>query len=142
MHLVDDERLWTCGKGVYAEPVAELALALALAGLRGLGVVRPRRRAGRSRAAATSSVAGSRSSAAAASRSPSCDCCRPFDCHVTVVRNRVQPMDGADEVLEADRYSDALSGADVVVLALGADARDGGDHQRPASCRSWSAMRG
>ena len=28
-------RLWTCGKGVYAEPVAELALTLLLAGLRG-----------------------------------------------------------------------------------------------------------
>ena len=29
-----DRHLWTCGKGVYAEPVAEHALALALAGLR------------------------------------------------------------------------------------------------------------
>src|SRR3954452_11291908 len=25
VHLIDDEREWTCGKGVYAEPVAELA---------------------------------------------------------------------------------------------------------------------
>ena len=31
-HLLDDERQWTCGKGVYAEPVAEMALTLALAG--------------------------------------------------------------------------------------------------------------
>ncbi|HEX9259454.1 MAG TPA: hypothetical protein VF855_07940, partial [Acidimicrobiales bacterium] len=36
-HLIDDDLEWTCGKGVYAEPVAELALMLALAGLRGLG---------------------------------------------------------------------------------------------------------
>ena len=35
-HLLDDERVWACGKGVYAEPVAELALTLGLAGLRGL----------------------------------------------------------------------------------------------------------
>ena len=35
VHLVDHDREWTCGKGVYAEPVAELALALALAGMRG-----------------------------------------------------------------------------------------------------------
>ena len=42
----------------------------------------------------------------------------PFDCHTTVVRNRVVSMEGADEVLEADRYVDALPGADVVVLAL------------------------
>ena len=31
------DRTWTCGKGVYAEPVAELALTLLLAGKRGLG---------------------------------------------------------------------------------------------------------
>src|SRR5438067_7003655 len=31
-----EERLWTCGKGVYAEPVAEHALALGLACLRDL----------------------------------------------------------------------------------------------------------
>src|SRR6266545_476701 len=30
------DRVWTCGKGVYAEPVAEHALALALAGRRKL----------------------------------------------------------------------------------------------------------
>ena len=32
--VLDAERVWTCGKGVYAEPVAEHALALLLAGLR------------------------------------------------------------------------------------------------------------
>ena len=32
--VLDDDHLWTCGKGVYAPPVAEHALALALAGLR------------------------------------------------------------------------------------------------------------
>ena len=32
--ILDDSRIWTCGKGVYAEPVAEHALALALAGMR------------------------------------------------------------------------------------------------------------
>ena len=36
VHLLDDEHVWACGKGVYAEPVAELALTLGLAGLRGL----------------------------------------------------------------------------------------------------------
>ena len=37
VHLVQDDRTWTCGKGIFAEPVAELALTLALAGMRGLG---------------------------------------------------------------------------------------------------------
>ena len=32
-----NQHTWTCGKGVYAGPVAELALTLGLAGLRGLG---------------------------------------------------------------------------------------------------------
>ena len=35
-HL-DHDRVWTCGKGVYAEPVAEMALALGVAGLRNVG---------------------------------------------------------------------------------------------------------
>src|SRR3974390_395635 len=34
--LLDPNRTWTCAKGSYAEPVAEHALALALAGLRRL----------------------------------------------------------------------------------------------------------
>ncbi len=38
MDALDHDRLWTCGKGVYAEPVAEHALTLALAGMRGLNV--------------------------------------------------------------------------------------------------------
>ena len=42
----------------------------------------------------------------------------PFDCRITVVRNRMQEMDGVDEVVEADRYVDALVGADLVVIAL------------------------
>ena len=42
-HL-DSDRVWTCGKGVYAEPVAEMALALGLAGLRNvaIGLIRTR----------------------------------------------------------------------------------------------------
>ncbi|MEZ5250684.1 MAG: NAD(P)-dependent oxidoreductase [Ilumatobacteraceae bacterium] len=42
----------------------------------------------------------------------------PFDTRITVVRNRMQEMDGVDEVVEADRYIDALVGADLVVVAL------------------------
>jgi phosphoglycerate dehydrogenase-like enzyme len=116
-HLIDHEREWTCGKGVYAEPVAELALTLALAGLRHLG---PYARAstwsrpnGRNLFEANVTILGGGGITASLLR-----LLRPFDCHVTVVRNRVQHMDGADEVLESDRYVDALPGADVVVLAL------------------------
>jgi len=37
VEVLDHDRVWTCGKGVYAEPVAEHALALALGGMRGIG---------------------------------------------------------------------------------------------------------
>lgn len=116
-HLIDDERLWTCGKGVYAEPVGELALALALAGMRGLDRFAradswgaPR---GRNLLGARVTVLGGGGITEVLLR-----LLRPFDCHVTVVRNRVQDMDGADVVIESERYLDALPGADVVVLAL------------------------
>jgi phosphoglycerate dehydrogenase-like enzyme len=37
IHLLDRDRIWTCGKGVYARPVAEHVLALILAGFHNLG---------------------------------------------------------------------------------------------------------
>jgi phosphoglycerate dehydrogenase-like enzyme len=115
--LLDGDRLWTCAKGVYADPVAELALTLGLAGLRHLG---PYARAstwlppmGRNLLKANVAILGGGGIAESLLR-----LLRPFDCHTTVVRNRVAEMDDADEVLEADRYVDALAGADLVVVAL------------------------
>jgi len=117
VHLIDDEREWTCGKGVYAEPVAELALGLALAGMRGLGIYarakawqRPR---GANLLGARVTILGGGGISESLTR-----LLQPFDCHITVVRNRVQDMDGVDAVLESDRLADALPGADLVVLAL------------------------
>jgi phosphoglycerate dehydrogenase-like enzyme len=117
VHLVDDDRMWTCGKGVYAEPVAELAVTLALAGLRGLNTYARAARwgepTGRNLQGGRVTVLGGGGITEVLLR-----LLRPFDCHVTVVRNRVQPMEGVDVVLEADQYTDALPGADVVFLAL------------------------
>ncbi len=36
LHMLDNDRIWTCGKGVYAQPVAEAALGMVLAGFRHL----------------------------------------------------------------------------------------------------------
>ena len=117
IHLVDESRLWTCGKGVYAEPVAEMALTLALAGMRGLGTyarasewAKPE---GRNLIGARVTILGGGGITESLIR-----LLQPFDCRITVVRNRVAEMDGVDEVLESERYLDALPDADVVVLAL------------------------
>ncbi|MCU1360282.1 MAG: D-3-phosphoglycerate dehydrogenase [Ilumatobacteraceae bacterium] len=117
IHLVDDERQWTCAKGVYAEPVAELALTLALAGMRGLGTYARSQSWGQPTGSnllgANVTILGGGGITESLIR-----LLDPFDCRVTVVRNRVRHMEGVDEVVEADRYIDALAGADLVVVAL------------------------
>ncbi len=115
--LVDDDRVWTCGKGVYAEPVAELALSLALAGLRNVAnyarATEWSRPHGRNLKGANVTVLGGGGITEELIR-----LLQPFDCRITVVRNRVAEMEGVDEVLEPDRYVDALADADVVFIAL------------------------
>ncbi len=117
VHLIDHDHTWTCGKGVYAGPVAELALALALAGLRGLGdyarahTWEPPR--GRNLRGARVTILGG-----GGITESLVGLLAPWGCHLTVVRRNVSHLDGVDDVLEADRYPDALPGADVVVLAL------------------------
>jgi phosphoglycerate dehydrogenase-like enzyme len=111
------ERTWTCGKGVYAEPVAEHALALALAGLRHLATY--------ARAEAWSAQAGVNLLGARVTilggggiTESLLRLLGPFRCHITVVRRRPQPIDGAHEVLGMDRLDEALTGAELVLLAL------------------------
>jgi phosphoglycerate dehydrogenase-like enzyme len=115
--LVDDNRRWTCGKGVYAEPVAEMALTMALVGLRQLnGYVRAKQwspPAGRNLLGGRVTILGGGGITESLLR-----LLAPFDAHVTVVRNHVAPMEGADVVVGAEHLHDALPGADVVILAL------------------------
>jgi phosphoglycerate dehydrogenase-like enzyme len=117
VHLVQDDRTWTCGKGIFAEPVAELALTLALAGMRSLGMYAKSTtwlgESGRNLIGSKVTILGGGGIATALVRMLA-----PFNCHITVVRNRIEEMDGVDEVLAAERYVDALAGADLVVLAL------------------------
>jgi phosphoglycerate dehydrogenase-like enzyme len=111
------DRTWTCGKGVYAEPVAEHALALALAGLRGLDhYVRATSwtgQRGRNLLGARVTIVGGGGIAESLLR-----LLGPFRCDATVVRRRPQPMAGASAVVGDGRLDDALTGADVAVLAL------------------------
>jgi phosphoglycerate dehydrogenase-like enzyme len=117
VHLLTPDRTWTCAKGVYAEPVAEHALALGLAGLRQLPErVRATswgRQGGRTLFDGRVTVVGGGGITDAL-----IELLAPFRCEVTVVRRRPDPIAGAARVLAADQLDVALPGADVVVLAL------------------------
>jgi phosphoglycerate dehydrogenase-like enzyme len=112
------DRRWTCGKGVYAEPVAEHALALALAGLRQL----PERvRATSWGAQAGISLYDARVTILGAGGITEClvDLLRPMRTEVTVVRrDAAVSFAGAARTVGLDRLDEALPGADVVFLAL------------------------
>jgi phosphoglycerate dehydrogenase-like enzyme len=115
--LFDDGRTWTSTKGAYSEPVAEHALALALAGLRQL----PRRararawgdQAGLRLAGAPVTIVGAGGITDALLR-----LLAPFGVDVTVVRRRVAPVAGAASVVGADELDAALPAAVVVFLTL------------------------
>lgn len=111
------ERTWTCGKGVYAEPVAEHALALALAGLRQLA--RYARASQWGRPVGTNLLAGRVVLLGGGGISESLlRLLAPFGAHVSVVRRSPVPMRGANEVVGLERLDDVLAGADLLVLAL------------------------
>ena len=117
VHVVDRGRVWTCGKGVYAEPVAEHALALALAGMRGIGQYARRR--GWSGPAGTNLLDGRVAILGGGGITESLlRLLRPFGADVTVVRKRPEPLDGASRTVGFDQLDDAIAGVDLVVLAL------------------------
>jgi phosphoglycerate dehydrogenase-like enzyme len=117
--VIDAGRRWTCGKGVYAEPVAELALALALAGMRGLDRYARARRwrepgmIGTNLRHARVAVLGGGGITGVLLR-----LLAPFDAQVTVVRRHPEPLDGAARVLGPEGVDEAVAEADLVVLAL------------------------
>lgn len=116
---------WTCGKGVYAEPVAEHALMLGLAGMRGMGTYArasdwnsPQ---GRNLLGATVTVLGGGGITESLLR-----LLGPFGCNVTVMRNRPEPMPGASRVVGPDALDEILPGTDLLVLALALTADTAG----------------
>jgi len=115
--LFADGRTWTCGKGVYAEPVAEHVMALALAGLRGLAA----------RVVATewgpplgTSLYDGRVTILGGGGITEAllTLLAPMRTEVTVVRRRPEVAVAGARVVGRDRLHEALRGADAVVLAL------------------------
>jgi phosphoglycerate dehydrogenase-like enzyme len=115
--VLDADRRWTCGKGVYAEPVAEHVLALTLGLLRGVGHYARRSSwsgpVGANLLGARVTVLGGGEITRSLVRLVG-----PFGCHVTVVRRHPDPLDGVDEVVTTDRLLEVAPRTDVLVLAL------------------------
>jgi phosphoglycerate dehydrogenase-like enzyme len=115
--LLDPGRTWTSAKGAYAEPVAEHALTLALAGLRLL----PRRITARSWGEPGGvslydqpvTMLGGGGIAAGL-----LELLAPLRVSATVVRRRPEPIPGAVRTLDTSRLNEALADALVVFLAI------------------------
>jgi len=115
--VLDRRRQWTSAKGAYAEPVAEHALALLLAGLRHL----PERArahswgepAGLSLFDQPLTIVGGGGIAIALLR-----LLEPFRARVTIVRQHAEPVAGAVRTVTVARLHEALADACAVVLTL------------------------
>ncbi len=94
-NAVGEPRVWTAAKGVYARPVAEHALMLALAGMRGLASYA---RSSTWSAPQGVNLLGAEVVIFGAGGITECliDLLAPFGCTVTVVRRRADPVVGAD----------------------------------------------
>jgi len=116
LDFLDHKRLWTCGKGVYAAPVAEHALALTLAGFRGLNVYVGAHEweapVGKNLIGAKVTILGG-----GGITEVLLGLLAPFQCEITVVRRHDQPLDGA-RVVTTGELAASVANADAVVLAL------------------------
>lgn len=115
--LLDAEHAWTCAKGLYAEPVAEHALMLALASLRLLPErIRATtwgREAGESLYNQPVTILGGGGITASLLA-----LLAPFRVTATVVRRTSAPVPGAARTVATEDLMTALPGAKVVFLAL------------------------
>jgi phosphoglycerate dehydrogenase-like enzyme len=115
--LLDPDRTWTCAKGAYAEPVAEHALMLALAGLR---LLKQRatahswgENAGESLYDQPVTILGGGGIAASL-----LELLAPLRVTATVVRRQADPVPGAARTLPTSQLHEALAGAKIVFVAL------------------------
>ncbi|MEP6480594.1 MAG: NAD(P)-dependent oxidoreductase [Rhodoglobus sp.] len=116
----DDSPIWTSAKGAYSEPVAEHALALMLAVLRGL----PEKTRSHSWASPATGISlFGRTVVIVGAGGIAVELIRllaPFDVSVTIVRRTPGELAGADRVVTVDRLAEVLPDADVLVVAAAA----------------------
>lgn len=117
LHMLDTERVWTCGKGVYAQPVAEAALGMLLAGFRNLTDY--------ARSTSWSAPVGQNLHGAnvvvlggGGITEELLPLLAPFGCDITVLRRSPEPFPGANRTLTLADLGSVLPKADAVILAL------------------------
>lgn len=107
---------WTAAKGVYAEPCAEHALGLAIAGFRHFDAAARtrtwRKAPGKTLFDARAVIVGGGGIAQSLIR-----LLEPFRVHATVVRRQPEPTQGADRTVPPERLMETLGDADLLVLA-------------------------
>lgn len=116
-HHLDHDHLWTCGKGVYAPPVAEWIMTALLTAFRDI----PRyvradswpAQDGRNLLGAKLTILGG-----GGITEEFMTLIEPWGCAVTVVRRSESPFPGAAHTVTTDKLHDAVSDADAVVVAL------------------------
>jgi phosphoglycerate dehydrogenase-like enzyme len=115
--ILDQDRVWTCAKGAYAEPVAEHALALTLAGLRHL---RRRAEARTWGTPAGTSLYDQRVTILGGGgiTTSLLEQLAPFRVETTVVRRNAEPVEGASRTVTSAALHEVLPDSLVVVLAL------------------------
>lgn len=117
IHMLDRERLWTCGKGVYSRPVAEHILALILAAFHNLGPYSAARSwtdpLGRNLHGCRVLILGG-----GGITEDLLALLAPFHTRNVVLRRVPDPLVGAASVGTLDDLHDELPPADVVVVAL------------------------
>ena len=124
LSMLDHDRTWTCGKGIYAKPVAEHALMLLLAGFRGLASYAP---AQSWLAPQGQNLLGSKITILGGGgiTEELLKLLEPWQADITVVRKHNQPLPVA-QVRLIDDLDDCLAEADGVVLALALTAETRG----------------
>lgn len=114
---LDNDHIWTCGKGVYADPVAEYIIGALLLGLRDFYKFVPadswQTRTGRNLLGANITVLGGGGITESLIR-----LLQPWKCKVTVVRRSAASFSGAIRTVTLSSVVDAVVETDAVVLSL------------------------
>ena len=116
-HVLDHDRIWTCGKGVYADDCAEWIMTALLSAFRDIPTFaradawsEPR---GRNLLGANLTVLGGGGLAESFLR-----LIEPWGCTVTCVRRRPTPVPGAHRTVTTAARLDAVRDADAVIVCL------------------------